>query len=86
MARISSFRIKGKLQHQLCYSLGLVIVLGVSALGFAENNNKVPVPKSSEPAVDFTQQIQPVLAKHCYACHGPDVQEGGLRLDQSEQA
>ncbi|QDV50350.1 PSD1 and planctomycete cytochrome C domain-containing protein [Gimesia fumaroli] len=86
MARISSFRIQGKFQQRLSYGVGLAIVLGISALGFAENNNKVTVEKHAEPVVDFTQQIQPLLAKHCYSCHGPDVQEGGLRLDQSEQA
>lgn len=34
--------------------------------------------------VDFAITIQPLLAKRCYACHGPDKQEGGLRLDQRE--
>ena len=31
--------------------------------------------------VDYRQEIQPLLAKHCYECHGPDVQKSGLRLD-----
>jgi len=31
--------------------------------------------------VDFSRDVQPLLAKRCFACHGPDVQEGGLRLD-----
>ncbi|MDR3704003.1 MAG: PSD1 and planctomycete cytochrome C domain-containing protein [Candidatus Sulfopaludibacter sp.] len=30
---------------------------------------------------DFAGQIQPVFAESCYACHGPKVQMGGLRLD-----
>jgi len=30
----------------------------------------------------FVKEIQPLLRKHCYACHGHDHQEGGLRLDQ----
>lgn len=37
----------------------------------------------TEP-VDFGRQIQPILAKRCYACHGPDKAEGGLRF--SDQA
>ena len=61
------------------------VLLGLVSVGFAENN-KVPVQQNTKPVVDFTQQIQPLLAKHCYSCHGPDVQEGGLRMDQSEQA
>ncbi len=31
--------------------------------------------------VSFATDIQPLLARKCYACHGPDVQEGGLRFD-----
>jgi hypothetical protein len=32
-------------------------------------------------AADFTTDVQPVLAKHCVSCHGPDKQKSGLRLD-----
>ncbi|MGI9176717.1 MAG: DUF1549 domain-containing protein [Pirellulales bacterium] len=35
----------------------------------------------AEPAVDFSRDIQPLLARRCFACHGPDTHEGGLRLD-----
>lgn len=41
--------------------------------------------QSSEP-IDFGRQIQPILAKRCYACHGPDKAEGGLRLNNRESA
>ncbi len=36
--------------------------------------------------VDFSNQIQPILARKCYACHGPDKQEGGLRFDDRKTA
>jgi hypothetical protein len=36
---------------------------------------------SGAERVDFSRDIQPVLAKRCVACHGPDTQEAGLRLD-----
>ncbi len=39
---------------------------------------------ASPVAVDFASEIQPLLARHCYACHGPDQQEGSLRFDQRE--
>ena len=29
----------------------------------------------------YRLEIKPVLAKRCYSCHGPEKQEGGLRLD-----
>ena len=31
-------------------------------------------------AVDFQRDVQPILAKHCLACHGPDEAEAGLSL------
>ena len=39
----------------------------------------------AEP-VDFSRDIQPLLAKRCFSCHGPDTHEGGLRLDQQAGA
>lgn len=32
-------------------------------------------------AVDFERDVQPLLEANCFECHGPDEQEGGLRLD-----
>ena len=40
----------------------------------------------SERAIDFARQVQPILAKHCYACHGPDEAEGGLQFTSKEAA
>ncbi len=34
----------------------------------------------------FTRDIQPLLARRCYSCHGPDTHEAGLRLDQANSA
>ena len=41
---------------------------------------------SAERKVDFGRDIQPIFAKRCFACHGPDKGEGGLRLNQRETA
>ena len=32
----------------------------------------------------FERSIRPVLIQHCIACHGPQRQEGDLRLDSRE--
>ena len=39
-------------------------------------------------AVDYSRDIQPVLAEHCFHCHGQDdhARKGKLRLDQRESA
>ena len=33
------------------------------------------------PAADYEKQVKPILAQHCFACHGALKQEGNLRLD-----
>ena len=36
-------------------------------------------------AKPFEKDVQPFLKKYCYDCHGEDIQEGGVRLDQFKQ-
>ncbi len=49
-------------------------LVGISALA-------VCLPLAAEEPVDFARDIRPILATHCYQCHGADKQESGLRLD-----
>ena len=46
------------------------------------------VPRTKAEAPDFNRQVRPILAAHCFKCHGPDaaVRESGLRLDQRDGA
>ncbi len=39
-------------------------------------------------SVDFNRDVKPILANHCWNCHGVDsaLREGGLRLDVRESA
>lgn len=32
----------------------------------------------------FESHVRPLLATHCFKCHGPDKQKAGLRLDSLE--
>jgi len=41
---------------------------------------------SSAYAVDFSQDVLPVLQRACFECHGSDVAKAGLRLDKKTGA
>ena len=41
--------------------------------------------RAAEP-VDYLKDIKPVLAAHCYKCHGASQQKAGLRLDTAALA
>ena len=34
--------------------------------------------------MDYLRDVKPILAKRCYACHGPFQQKSGLRLGTGE--
>jgi mono/diheme cytochrome c family protein len=53
---------------------GLVLAFGAVSL----------LPAAAE--VDFTRDVQPILRRNCYACHGPGMQQSGLRFDDSAAA
>ncbi len=36
---------------------------------------------ATTPKIEFGRDIRPILAKRCFSCHGPDANEGGLRLN-----
>jgi hypothetical protein len=46
------------------------------------------IPSRAADPVSFQSQVRPLLAKHCFTCHGPDeaAREAGLRLDTRDGA
>src|SRR4051794_10101989 len=36
------------------------------------------------PEARFENKVRPILVEHCQKCHGPQKQNGGLRLDRKE--
>jgi mono/diheme cytochrome c family protein len=41
---------------------------------------------ADDAVVDYLRDVQPILRAHCTDCHGPDDQNGGLRLDTAALA
>jgi ankyrin repeat protein/mono/diheme cytochrome c family protein len=62
----------------------LTLVLLVVVIPFAAAQIKLPPAASKK--VDYKQDIQPLLSQNCYSCHGPEVQQAGLRLDLRQNA
>ena len=44
------------------------------------------LPPAAEKKVEFATEIQPLLKKNCFSCHGAEAQESGLRLDHKKRA
>src|SRR5262245_40333634 len=59
----------------------LLAVLAFPVASSSGDDTAVPARK-----VDFTREIRPILANHCWSCHGPDEKQrkAGLRLDLPE--
>ncbi len=62
----------------------LTLVLLVVAIPIVLAQNRLPPPSNKK--VDYQRDIQPILAQHCYSCHGGEVQQAGLRLDLRQNA
>ncbi len=44
------------------------------------------VVSTANAQTDFARDIQPIFQKYCYACHGPEKQKSGYRLDMRSVA
>ncbi len=66
-------------------SLGLMVLVPFTVSGSAA----VPPARGvTAPAIDFQRQVRPILARHCFSCHGADEKSrtANLRLDVREDA
>lgn len=43
-------------------------------------------PVALAAPVDYQREVKPLIAEHCYRCHGASQQKGGLRLDTAAVA
>src|SRR5262247_515284 len=65
-------------------TIKLALMLMFAVIPFVGAQSKFPPAASRK--VDYKQDIQPLLAGKCYSCHGPEVQQAGLRLDLRQNA
>src|SRR2546423_1976358 len=64
-------------------SFVLALIFLLSSILLAAKPQAQGQAQAEKPAtpVVFATQVRPILASRCYQCHGPDVQQHGLRLD-----
>lgn len=63
----------------------LLALTSAAALTLTAQTNP-SLPPASSAKVDYLRDIQPLLAEKCHSCHGPEVQQSGLRLDVRQAA
>jgi hypothetical protein len=70
--------------------LGSFLLCTAVMWGQARSENAGANPSSASPAAtaDFTREVRPILAGHCFKCHGMDegARKAKLRLDVRENA
>ena len=68
------------MKHRAAWFAVVCCLLGSNARLAAEE------PAFSPESLEFFErQVRPVLAQHCWECHGEKKQEAGLRLDSRRQ-
>lgn len=73
----------------LSFAAILIGILTTVAFGQTDASDfvvKGSLPPPVSRAVDFLKDIEPILSKNCYECHGSQKQKGALRLDQKNAA
>ena len=71
----------------VCVSLGCLVLILSATSAALPAEDEIDVGKLVKPAnkqIDFDRDIEPIFRKSCHSCHGPDIQESGLRLDTKQ--
>jgi hypothetical protein len=87
---MSSFNTSAPFRFRLV-SGSAMRMLGISCLLLARPpgapaGQVAALPPPAARPVDFVKDIQPMLARDCYSCHGPEKQKADLRWDSKSSA
>src|SRR5262245_37248130 len=58
------------------------LLLTLATLAFGQGK----LPPAANRKIDFEKDVQPILSQKCFACHGEEAQQSGLRLDKRQNA
>ena len=84
---VGSGQLVSKPRHRkLAVSAAGLAIVAFSAVGAFAAVDVSKLPPAAARTVDFAKDIQPLLAKHCYSCHGSEKQKAGLRWDDKAAA
>lgn len=64
-----------------CFT-GLACLCAFSADSLRGQDQDQDLVDSVEVSLDYQRDIEPILTKHCLACHGPDRDASGFRVDR----
>ena len=71
----------------LCILFFVVIAHGMASMIPGASAQRVSAARATrQRRIDFKRQIEPILARSCYQCHGAKKAMGQLRLDGKESA
>jgi cytochrome c553 len=84
MSRTNQFSLSAVYLWQVARHLTLCLAVLTIAHSSATNDSATAEsdsPVKLEHIEHFEKVVRPVLAEHCFSCHGPETQKAGLRLD-----
>lgn len=70
--------------HRIVRTVAAVALLGI--LNVPSSRAQTPAGLQDRAAVNYEQEVRPILANRCFGCHGPRQQQSGLRLDLRQNA
>src|SRR5262245_17545763 len=67
----------------------LSLAPGMGRSTYSSADDKTPGAAGAEKrTISFLKEVRPILAQHCFQCHGPDqaTRKGKLRFDLKDEA